>query len=162
MNSVAQLLSSNRVLLDLDVPNKQALFEVVGLLWEVHRGIVAAEVVDSLNAREKLGSTGLGKGVAIPHARVKGLAEAIAAFVRLKVPIEFNSPDGNPVSDCFVLLVPEQPTERHMQILADIAKMLSKGQFRDQLGASKSRDEIHQLFAASSETRLPAAASNLP
>jgi PTS system nitrogen regulatory IIA component len=148
MNSVAQLLSSNRVLLDLEVPNKQTLFEVVGLLWEMHHGMVAAEVVDSLNAREKLGSTGLGQGVAIPHARVKGLAEAVAAFVRLKVPIDFDSPDGNPVSDCFVLLVPERPTERHLQILVDIAGMLSEGQFRDRLGASKSPDEIHQLFVA--------------
>jgi PTS system nitrogen regulatory IIA component len=148
MNSVAQLLSSNRVLLDLDVPNKQTLFDVVGHLWQVHRGMVAAEVVDSLNAREKLGSTGLGQGVAIPHARVKGLAEPVAAFVRLKAPIEFGSPDGNPVSDCFVLLVPEQPAERHLQILVDIAELLSKGAFRDRLVASKSPDDVHQLFTA--------------
>ncbi len=101
--------------------------------------MVATEVVDSLNAREKLGSAGLGQGVAIPHARVKGLAEPVAAFVRLKAPIAFGSPDGNPVSDCFVLLVPEQPTERHLQILVDIAQMLSKGQFRDRLVASRVR-----------------------
>lgn len=103
MNSVARLFSSNDVLLDLDVPDKQALFEAVGRLWEDHHGMVPAEVVDSLNAREGLGSTGLGQGVAIPHARVNGLTKAVAAFVRSKQPIEFDSPDGKPVGYYFIL-----------------------------------------------------------
>jgi PTS system nitrogen regulatory IIA component len=104
-------------------------------------------VVDSLNAREKLGSTGLGQGVAIPHARIKGLAKAVAAFVRPKLPIQFDSPDDDPVGCFFVLLVPAQATEQHLQILANVAQMLSNAQFRDRLGESKSQDEIHQLFA---------------
>jgi PTS system nitrogen regulatory IIA component len=147
MNSVAQLFSSNDVLLDLDVSDKQALFEAVGRLWEEHYGLAAGEVVDSLNAREKLGSTGLGQGVAIPHARIKGLAKAVAAFVRPKLPIQFDSPDDDPVGCFFVLLVPAQATEQHLQILANVAQMLSNAQFRDRLGESKSQDEIHQLFA---------------
>jgi PTS system nitrogen regulatory IIA component len=147
MNSVAKLFSANDVLLDLDVSNKQALFEAVGCVWEKHRAIAAPMVADNLNAREKLGSTGLGQGVAIPHARIEGLTEAVAAFVRPKLPIEFESPDGKPVSYCFVLLVPVQATEQHLQILADVAEMLSNAQFRERLGSSRSPDEIHQLFA---------------
>jgi len=147
MNSVAQLFSSNDVLLDLDVRGKQQLFEAIGRLWEERHGMVAAEVVESLTARENLGSTGLGQGVAIPHARVKGLSEAVAAFVRPKNPIEFDSPDGRPVDSCFVLLVPAQATEKHLRILADVAEMLSNTGFREKLAEAKSEEEVHRLFA---------------
>ena len=147
MNAVAPLFTSNEVLIDVDAPNRQALFESVGRLWEARHGLVVAEVVESLNAREKLGSTGLGQGVAIPHARVKGLGQAVGAFVRPKLPIEFDSPDGQPVSYFFVLLVPAHATEQHLQILADVAAMLSNAQFREQLGAAQNREEIHRLFA---------------
>jgi PTS system nitrogen regulatory IIA component len=147
MNAVAQLFSPGDVLLDLELPNKQALFDAVGRLWEEHHGIAATEVVESLNAREDLGSTGLGQGVAIPHARIKSMSKAIAAFVRPKMPMEFDSPDDKPVAYCFVLLVPAQATEQHLQILADVAEMLSSEQFRTQLGVAKSASEIHQLFS---------------
>ncbi|MFI4939661.1 MAG: PTS sugar transporter subunit IIA [Burkholderiales bacterium] len=148
MNSITQLFSSNDMLLDLDVQNKQALFEAVGRLWEERHGMAASEVMDSLIAREKLGSTGLGQGVAIPHARVKGLTEAVAAFARLKNPIDFDSPDDHPVAYCFVLLVPEHANEQHLKILADVAAMLSNSQFRNRLGASRSQYEVHRLFTA--------------
>jgi PTS system nitrogen regulatory IIA component len=147
MNSIAQLFSARDVLLDIDVSNKQALFKAIGDLWQQSRGMIATDVVADLNAREILGSTGLGKGVAIPHARVKGLTEAVAAFVRPAMPIAFDSPDGRPVAYCFVLLVPEAATEQHLQILADVVAMLSDDQFRAQLGAAKSPQEIHQLFS---------------
>ena len=147
MNAVAQLFSPGDVLLDLELPNKQALFDAVGRLWEEHHGIAATEVVESLNAREDLGSTGLGQGVAIPHARIKSMSKAVAAFVRPKMPMEFDSPDDKPVAYCFVLLVPAQATEQHLQILADVAEMLSSEQFRTQLGVAKSASEIHQLFS---------------
>jgi len=148
MNSVAPLFSPSDVLLDLELSNKKSLFEAVGRVWEERHGIAAKEVVASLNAREELGSTGLGQGVAIPHARIKGLTEAVAAFVRPKTPIEFDSPDGHPVAYCFVLLVPVEATEQHLQILAEVAEMLSSEQFRTQLGAAKSQAEVHQVFTA--------------
>lgn len=147
MNSVAQLLSPNDVLLDVALPDRQALFEAVGRLWDGRHGIAAAEVVASLNAREELGSTGLGQGVAIPHARIDELTEAVAVFVRPKTPIGFDSPDGNPVAYCFVLLVPAKATEQHLQILAEVAEMLSNEQFRTQIGTAKSPTEVHQYFA---------------
>ncbi|MFI4940617.1 MAG: PTS sugar transporter subunit IIA [Burkholderiales bacterium] len=158
MNTIAQLFSSKDVLLDLDVQNKQALFEAVGSMWASHRGVTANEVVDSLNAREKIGSTGLGQGVAIPHARVNGLTEAIAAFVRPKTAIQFDSPDGMPVAFCLVLLVPAPATEQHLRTLSDIASMLSSVQFRDQLGRAKNADEVHHLFATWHNTIIAKAA----
>ena len=147
MNFVAQLFSPGDILLDAELTNKQALFEAVGKLWQERHGISASEVVDSLNAREDLGSTGLGQGVAIPHARLKSSNKALAAFVRPKIAIEFDSPDDKPVNCCFVLLVPAQATEQHLQILAEVAEMLSNEQFRTQLATSKSAADIHQLFA---------------
>jgi PTS system nitrogen regulatory IIA component len=147
MNSVAPLFSLNDILLDLDLQGKQELFETIGHLWEEQRGMPAADVANSLNAREKLGSTGLGQGVAIPHARVKSLIKAVAAFVRPKLPIEFDAPDGEPVAYFFILLVPVQATEEHLQILSEVAEMLSNAQFREQLGVARTQDEILQLFA---------------
>lgn len=151
MNSVAPLFSPDEVLIDLDVTDKQALFAAIGRLWEEHRGLAASEVVDSLTAREKLGSTGLGQGVAIPHARITGLTEAVAAFVRPKAPIDFDAPDGKPVDYCFVMAAPAQATAQHLQILADVAKMLANARFRDRIATARSQAEIHRLFDLSPE-----------
>src|SRR5207237_4844312 len=111
MNLVAKLLPPSNILLDLEVTSKKRLFEQAGLLFENNQGIARSLVFDSLFARERLGSTGLGQGVAIPHGRIKGLREAVGAFVRLCTPVAFDAPDGQPVTLLFILLVPEQANE---------------------------------------------------
>jgi PTS system nitrogen regulatory IIA component len=103
-----QVLSPSHVVADLQASSKKRLFEQAGLLFENHDKIGRSVVFDSLFAREKLGSTGLGQGVAIPHGRIKGLKEALGAFLRLAQPVPFESPDSQPVSLAFVLLVPEK------------------------------------------------------
>src|SRR5450755_1326464 len=118
MNLISKLLPLQNVLIDLDVSSKKRVFEHAGLLFENNHNIARSLVFDSLFARERLGSTGLGQGVAIPHGRIKGLREAVAAFVRLATPVPFDAPDGKPVNLMFVLLVPEQATEQHLQILS--------------------------------------------
>src|SRR5213595_640877 len=115
MSLVAKLLAPDHVLVDLQASSKKRLFEQAGLLFENHDAIARSQVFDSLFARERLGSTGLGEGVAIPHGRIKGLKEALGALVRLAQPIPFDAPDGNPVSLVFVLLVPEKATEKHLR-----------------------------------------------
>jgi len=97
MNLVSRLLPLNHVVLGLDAGSKKRLFEQVGLLFENTRQIPRARVFDSLFDREKLGSTGLGYGVAIPHGRVKTIREPVCAFVRTAAPIAFESPDGAPM-----------------------------------------------------------------
>ena len=97
-------------------------------------------------AREKLGSTGLGQGVAIPHGRCKNLRDGIAAFVKTEHPIPFDSPDGQPVNLIFVLLVPEKATDLHLQLLAELAQMFSDKSFREQLQHSNDPWAIYQLF----------------
>jgi PTS system nitrogen regulatory IIA component len=148
MNPLTNLLSASQVVLDLDAGSKKRVFEQAGLLFENHLGIARATVFDSLFAREKLGSTGLGQGIAIPHGRIKGLKQAAGAFLRLAAPVPFDSPDGRPVSMLFVLLVPEQATEEHLQILSELAQRFSERSFRDALTAASDPAAIVDLFAA--------------
>ena len=133
MNLIAKLLSPDHVLMGLEAGSKKRVFEQVGLLFENSIGIARSEIFDSLFGREKLGSTGLGQGVAIPHGRIKGLREAVGAFVRLAAPIPFDAPDSKPVCLIFVLLVPERATDLHLQILGELAQMFSDKSFRESL-----------------------------
>jgi PTS system nitrogen regulatory IIA component len=148
MNLVAKLLPPSNILLDLEVTSKKRLFEQVGLLFENNQGIARSLVFDSLFARERLGSTGLGQAVAIPHGRIKGLKEAVGAFARLSSPVAFDAPDGKPVGLVFVLLVPEHATEQHLHILSELAQMLSDREFRDHLAAEGDAGALHSHIAA--------------
>ncbi|WP_198314550.1 PTS sugar transporter subunit IIA [Chitinibacter sp. GC72] len=133
MSLITKILPTSNVFLDLDVGSKKRVFEHVGIVFENSHGIARSVIFDSLFAREKLGSTGLGQGVAIPHGRIKGLKEATGAFVRLKEPIPFDAPDSKPVSLIFVLLVPANATDLHLQILSELAQLFSDKQLREEL-----------------------------
>lgn len=146
MNPIADLLPAERVLADLDAGSKGEVFAAFGRLFASGDGLNADQVSGSLHAREKLGSTGLGQGIAIPHGRIKGLREARGAFARLKTPIPFDAPDGRPVGNVFVLLVPEHATEQHLQLLSELAQMFSEKRFRDALGAAADAPALHELF----------------
>ena len=124
------------------------MFEQAGLLFENNQGIGRSAVFDSLFARERLGSTGLGQGVAIPHGRIKGLKDAVGAFVRLASPVPFDAPDGNPVNLVFFLLVPEQATERHLQTLSELAQLFSDRELRERLATEKDPSNLHQTITA--------------
>ena len=147
MNQISQLLSTDNIVLDLDASSKKRVFEHAGLLFENNQGIARSTVFDSLFAREKLGSTGLGQGVAIPHGRIKGLKHASGAFLRLSTPVPFDSLDGKPVFLLFVLLVPEQATEQHLQILSELAERFSDRDCREALRTAESADTIREIFA---------------
>lgn len=144
MNLIAKLLPPSNILLNLDVSSKKRVFEQVGLMFENNQGIARSTVFDSLFAREKLGSTGLGQGLAIPHGRVKGMRDAIAGFVRLANPVQFDAPDGNPVNLAMVLLVPEQATEVHLRILSELAQMFSDRELREALATLEDPVEVHR------------------
>ena len=148
MNKIADLLPAANIVVDLPADTKARLFDAMGGLFERTAGLSAAMVTTSLAARERLGSTGLGQGIAIPHGRIKGLASATAAFARLRAPIPFDAPDGRPVAQVFVLLVPEQATEAHLQLLSELAQMFSERTFREQLATAADAAELERLFAA--------------
>ncbi len=146
MNLISKILAIDNILLDTESTSKKRVFERVGLLFENQKQIARSQVFDSLFAREKLGSTGLGQGVAIPHGRIPKLREATAAFVRTDHPIPFDAPDGKPVTLIFVLLVPELATDLHLQLLGELAQMFSDTDFREKLLACEDAGGIYQLF----------------
>ena len=148
MSLVAKLLTPSHVVLDAALSSKKRLFEQAGLLFENQYGVARSLVFDSLFARERLGSTGLGQGVAIPHGRIKGLKEARGAFLRLAQPVPFDAPDGNPVNLVFVLLVPEKATEKHLQILSELAQMFSDKSLRELMARAADAEALYQLIAA--------------
>lgn len=146
MNLIGQLLPPSNVLVDLDASSKKRVFEQAGLLFENYYGLARSAVFDALFAREKLGSTGLGQGIAIPHGRIKGLRDAVGAFIRLATPVQFEAPDGKPVNLIFVLLVPESANEHHLRLLSELAQMFSDRAFRDALGKATDASETHTIF----------------
>ena len=148
MSLVAKLLPLSNVMPDLAASSKKRLFEQVGLLFENRNGIAKAVVYDSLFERERLGSTGLGQGVAIPHGRIKGLKEALGAFARLAQPVPFDAADGKPVSLVFALLVPEHATEKHLEILSELAHMFSDRALREALAGAADAAALHQIISA--------------
>ncbi len=145
MNRLAAILPPAQALVQVDVTSKKRAFEEAGLLFENLHGLNRAMVADSLFARERLGSTGLGYGVAIPHGRIKGMKTPLAAVFLLADPIGFDAPDEKPVSLMIFLLVPEASTQKHLEILSEIAEMLSDSGLRDQLKACSDAVKLHEL-----------------
>lgn len=148
--NLAALLKPSHVLLGLDISSKKRLFEEVGFLFERTVKLNRSSVTDSLFARERLGSTGLGYGVAIPHGRIKGLKEPQVAVVQLKAPIGFDSADGLPVDFLFVLLVPENATQKHLDLLAQIAEILGDEAKRNTLKMTSNVEDLLAILQAGS------------
>ena len=148
MNRLSQILPSTHVLVSLDATSKKRAFEEAGLLFENLNGLNRALITDSLFARERLGSTGLGHGVAIPHGRIKGLKAPLAAVFQLHAPIGFDAPDEQAVALLIFLLVPEAATQKHLEILSEIAELLSDSALREQLKTSTEASALHALIAS--------------
>jgi PTS system nitrogen regulatory IIA component len=127
------LLPPEHVLLDVAAADKHRVFELAGELLEGESGVHRAQIVSSLAARERNGSTALGHGIAIPHGRVKRLHRAMGAFIRTREPIPFDAPDDAPVRLVFVLLVPEKSTDLHLEILSELAQLFSDRTLRRSL-----------------------------
>jgi PTS system nitrogen regulatory IIA component len=144
---LGSLLPASHVLLDVAAADKQAVFELAGGLLESDSGVRRAQIVSSLAARERSGSTALGHGTAIPHGRVKGLRTAMGAFIRTREPIPFDAPDDAPVQLIFVLLVPEKSTDLHLEILSELAQLFSDRNVRRDLGAAPDALSAQRLIA---------------
>ena len=143
MNRLAAILPVEQVLVGVDATSKKRAFEEAGLLFESLHGLSRALVTDSLFARERLGSTGLGHGVAIPHGRIKGLKAPMAAVFQLEQAIGFDAPDEQAVKLLIFLLVPEAATQKHLEILSEIAEMFSDKVFRAALTEDNDAVSLH-------------------
>ena len=147
MNRLASILPASQVLVGVEATSKKRAFEEAGLLFENLHGLSRALITDSLFARERLGSTGLGHGVAIPHGRIKSLKAPMAAVLQLAQPIGFDAPDEQPVGLLIFLLVPEAATQKHLEILSEIAELLSDADLRERIKSAASVDDLHGLIA---------------
>jgi nitrogen PTS system EIIA component len=147
MNRLSAILPAGQVLVSVDATSKKRAFEEAGLLFETLHGLNRALITDSLFARERLGSTGLGHGVAIPHGRIKGLKQPLAAVFQLANPIGFDAPDEQPVQLLIFLLVPEAATQKHLEILSEIAELLSDSGLRDRMKVAVDATNLHGMVA---------------
>lgn len=148
MNHIAALLTPDTILLDLAFSSKKALFEHAGAVFSRLYSLKATDVISSLSERERLGSTALGYGIAIPHGRIKGLHQATGALYRLQHAMEFDAPDGQPVTLCFILLVPHDANEAHLQILGELAQLFGDATMRSRLLLANNTAELNTLINA--------------
>lgn len=145
---VDDLISSERVLPNVRTSSKKRLLEVISkALAHGDDTLNSREVFESLCARERLGSTGLGNGVAIPHGRVAGSAQVQAVFIRLAKPLPFDAVDGQPVDLLFALAVPEHCTSDHLKLLSEIAEKFSDKQLLQELRDTSDANELARLLS---------------
>ncbi len=142
MTDLADLVSAGRVLCNPDITSKKRALELLGSLMAI-KGLRERDIFDSLVSRERLGSTGLGQGIALPHGRLAQANQAIGAFIKLKRGIDFDAPDQQPVDLVFGLIVPDYFINEHLMILAQLADMFQDKAFCALL---RSTDDNAQLF----------------
>lgn len=145
---LSELLTSQCIDCDIDLGSKKRVLERLSQLIAAHqKDLTPTEVFENLVARERLGSTGLGHGVAIPHARLKNLDHPICAFIRLKHGVDFDAVDGQPVDMLCALLVPERSTEEHLELLSVLAEMFSDEGFSRQLRSTSDTNELQDMLS---------------
>ena len=144
-----QILAPQCVCCDVPAASRKRTLQMLGEIFAGADSALSAQAVfDGLVARERLGSTGLGEGCAVPHARVPGLGRALAAFLRLGTGVDFDSPDQVPVDLVFGLLVPEESTDEHLEILAMIARVLSDERVRSSIRLADEPARIRDILVS--------------
>ncbi len=149
MTEIASLLAPGAVTAGAHMANAKALFQHLGQIAEREYGLVAIDVVDRLTERERLGSTGFGGGVAIPHGKLEGLNHVVGLFVQLAEPVDVKAIDDLPVDLVFCLLSPPDAGSEHLKALAQVSRWLRDRTFVAKLRGAGSADAIYALFAAS-------------
>ncbi|KIV66003.1 PTS IIA-like nitrogen-regulatory protein PtsN [Pseudomonas sp. FeS53a] len=124
---------------------KRVLEQIANLVARDLVDLDSQDIFESLVAREKLGSTGFGNGIAIPHCRLQGCAAPVSAVLRLDAAVDFDAIDGAPVDLLFVLLVPEAATDEHLELLRQIASMLDRSDVRDRLRHAQDSENLYQV-----------------
>jgi PTS system nitrogen regulatory IIA component len=147
MNDLSDLLRPDAVLTGVAAPNKKTLLQLLGVTAGPLVGVEARGVADRLADREKLGSTGFGGGVAIPHAKLEGLRQVTGLFARLAQPIDFDAVDDLPVDLVFLLLSPTDAGAEHLKALARVSRRMRDRTFLAKLRGAGSRDALYALFA---------------
>jgi PTS system nitrogen regulatory IIA component len=149
MNDLSAILADDSVSSALAVPNKKGLFHQLGLRGGRRTGIDSKLIIHALNERERLGSTGFGNGIAIPHGKIEGLTRLFGYFARLAQPVEYHAVDGLPVDLVFLLLSPPDAGADHLKALAQVSRTLRDRPTLAKLRGARSKDAIFALLAGS-------------
>jgi PTS system nitrogen regulatory IIA component len=150
---IIDMFKKEYIIEELKAKSKRAvLVELSEIFTHYHSGIQGEAMVEVLLDREKLGSTGIGDGIAIPHGKLKGLDHLVIAFGRSREGIDFDAIDGKPVHIFFLLMAPESSTGQHLKALAKISRMLKDQEFRSSLMSAKNTEEIYQIIADKDES----------
>ena len=147
MGYLFKLLPINNIKVDVDLSSKRRVFDEAGLLFEESLGISRQHVFEAFLEREKMGSTALGNGIAIPHGRIDSLKKSTSAFIRSSNGIPFEAPDNNPVFLFFFLMVPSNATEMHLQILSELSQLFGTQTVVKKIKESRDPKVIHQIFS---------------
>ncbi len=144
--TISALLSPDRIIIDADISSKKRLLEFIANTVATQFSLPQAALFNNLLDRERLGSTGLGKGFAIPHARLVNLDTTIACFIRLDQPVNFEAPDNQPVDLVFAIIIPENATDEHLKILSSLAKIFSQSEICEAIRNAGSGEEVARII----------------
>src|SRR5690606_28992652 len=146
MIRLENILTPGRSLVNVPGGSKKRVLEqIANLIGRDLPELDSQDIFESLVAREKLGSTGFGNGIAIPHCRLPGCTQPISALLRLDAAVDFDAIDGAPVDLLLVLLVPEAATDAHLELLRQIASMLDQAEVRERLRKADSGEQLYQV-----------------
>lgn len=154
---IGQLLDRNAIALRVSAENKRQALAVVAEIAARSLGVDASEILDALSEREQAGSTGVGYGVAVPHARLEGLDRLRGVFVRVEQPVDFDAVDDQPVDLMFALFAPKDAGAQHLRALARVSRLLRQPTLREQLRQARTADAIHALLVQDEALRPTAA-----
>ncbi len=149
--TISALLSPQSIFIDAEITSKKKLLELIANIVADRAHLPESTIYSSLLNRERLGSTGLGNGFAVPHARLENLDQTMGLFIRLNEPVNFESPDNIPVDLVFTIIIPEEATEEHLLILSSLAGIFSRPEVCEAIRAAASRDEIEQIIQSAEQ-----------
>jgi len=144
--NIGELLDRSAISLRVSAGNKKKVLAVIAEIAARNFGLDAGDVLDALSEREAAGSTGVGYGVAVPHARLQGLERMRGVFVRVEQPVEFESVDDQPVDLLFALFAPKNAGAEHLRALARVSRVMRQNELREQLRKARTADAVHALL----------------
>ena len=148
---ISALLSPQSIFLDTEITSKKKLLELIANIVADRTQLSESSIYNNLLNRERLGSTGLGQGFAVPHARLENLDHTMGFLFRLQDPVNFESPDNQPVDLVFTIIIPEQATEEHLIILSSLASIFSRPEICEAIRSAASKEEIAQIIESAEQ-----------
>jgi nitrogen PTS system EIIA component len=146
--SISTLLSPQRIFLDSEIKSKKKLLELIAGTVAEQTDTPQSCLFNGLLERERLGSTGLGHGFAVPHARMADLNQTLGCFIRLKNAVNFEAPDNEPVDLVFAIIIPQEATDEHLKILSSLASVFSRTDVCDAIRRANDAAEVADIIEA--------------